>query len=143
MADEPSSPVASPLVSALSSSVSSPRTAIVAVTDKGIGLLEESVPMVIVQQFIEENKEKGMPGNQKMNDLKKKREEIKAERKKVVMELRNEERKRSRLKSRAKKLSAEDLCQVLALRATASNNKKIKMENANKAAGSAVPPASE
>ena len=119
MADEPSSPVASPLLSALSSPVSSPRTASVAVTDKGIGLLEQSVPMVIVQQFIEDNKEKGMPVNQKLSDLKKKREEIKVERKKVVMELRNEKRKRSRLKLRATKLSAEDLCQVLALRATA------------------------
>ena len=143
MADEPSSLVASPLVSALSSSVSSPRAATVAVTDKGIGLLEQSVPMVIVQQFIEDNKEKGMPANQKVADLKKKQAEIKAERKKVVQELRNEERKRSRLKSRATKLSAEDLVQVLALRATASNNKKIKMEKANTAAGSAVPPASE
>ena len=110
MADEPSSPVASPLLSALSSPVSSPRTASVAVTDKGIGLLEESVPMVIVQQFIEDNKEKGMPVNQKVADLKKKREEIKVERKKVVMELRNEERKRSRLKSRATKTICRRSC---------------------------------
>ena len=99
--------------------------------------------MVIVQQFIEDNKEKGMPVNQKMSDLKKKREEIKAEAKKFTKELRNEERKRSRLKSRATKLSAEDLVQVLALRAAASNNKKLKAENANRAAPSAVPPTSE
>ena len=143
MAGELSSPVASPLASALSLSVSSPKAATASVTDNGIGLLEESVPMVIVQQFIVDNKEKGMPVNQKMADLKKKREEIKAGRKKVVMELCNEEKKRSRLTSRAKKLSAEDLVQVLALRAAASNTKKLKTETANQAAPSAVLPTSE
>lgn len=47
------------------------------------------------------------------------------------MELRNEERKRSRLKSRAKKITAEDLVQVIALRAQAASNKKLKAESAN------------
>ena len=69
MADEPNSPVASPLVSALSSSASSPRADTIVVTDKGLGLLEEAVPMVIAQQFIDENKEKGMLANQKVADL--------------------------------------------------------------------------
>ena len=74
--------------------------------------------------------------NQQMSDLKKKQAEIKAERKQVVMELRNEERKRSRLKTKANKLSAEDLVQVLALRAAASNAKKLKTEAALEKASS-------
>ena len=82
--------------------------------------------MAIVQQFIEDNKEKGMPVNQKMADLKKKAEEIKTEKKRVAKELKHEERKRQRLRAKAKQLSAEDLVQVLALRATASASRKAK-----------------
>lgn len=56
------------------------------------------------------------------------------------MELRNEERKRSRLKSRAKKLTAEDLVQVIALRAQAASNKKLKAESANAVTANAETP---
>ena len=140
MAEEPASPVFSPLVSALSSSASSPRSPTIAVSDKELGILDEHVPMVVVQQFIDANKEKGTPTNARVADLKKKRDAIKAERKKISMELRNEERKRSRLKSRAKKLTAEDLVQVIALRAQAASNKKRKAEVANAVAANAETP---
>ena len=56
------------------------------------------------------------------------------------MELRNEERKRSRLKSRAKKLTAEDLVQVIALRAQACHNKKRKAEASNVVTANAETP---
>ena len=56
------------------------------------------------------------------------------------MELRSEERKRSRLKSRAKKLTAEDLVQVIALRAQAASNKKRKAEAANVVTANAETP---
>ena len=82
MAEEPASPVSSPLVSALSSSASSPRSPTIAVTDKELGILEEHVPMVIVQQFIDDNKEKGTPTNTRVADLKKKRDAIKNEKNK-------------------------------------------------------------
>ena len=128
MAEELASPVVSPVASALSSSISSPRGSKITPDDKACDLLQESVPMVIVQQFIQDNKEKGMPVMQHLADVKKTQADIKAERKQVAMELRNEERKRSRLKTKANKWSAEDLVQVLALRASASNAKKLKME---------------
>ena len=56
------------------------------------------------------------------------------------MELHNEERKRSRLKSRAKKLTAGDLVQVIALRAQAASNKKLKAESANAVTANAETP---
>ena len=136
MAEGTTSPVVSPVASALSSSVSSPRGSGITPDDKACDLIEEAVPMVIVQQFIKDNKEKGMPVNQKMSDLKKKQAEIKNERQQVAAELRNEERKRARLKTKANKWSAEDLVQVLAVRATASNAKKLKTEAANEEASS-------
>ena len=116
----------SAIASALASGITSTAMGLVPVNSKSAGLLEAAVPMVIVQEFIEDNKEKGMPVNQKVADLKKKQEAIKAEKKKVTKELRNEERKRTRLRARAKQLSAEDLVQVLAIRATAADVKKSK-----------------
>ena len=116
----------SAIASALASGITSPAMDLVPVNPKSAGLLEGAVPMVIVQEFIEDNKEKGKPVNQKLADLKKKQEAIKVEKKKVTKELRNEERKRARLRARAKQLSAEDLVQVLALRAQASATKKDK-----------------
>ena len=136
MASESASHGTSSVASALASGATSPSNVASAANPKSVGLLEEAVPMVIVQQFIQDNKEKGIPGNQKVADLKKKAEEIKAERKQVAKELKNEERKRSRLRAKAKQLSAEDLVQVLALRATASAAKKSK-KNAADVAGSA------
>ena len=131
MASESASRGTSSVASALASGNTSPSiVASPATNPKSVGLLEEAVPMVIVQQFIQDNKEKGMPANQKVADLKKKQEDIKAERKKVTKELKNEERKRARLRAKAKQLSAEDLVQVLALRATASAAKKSKKNEA-------------
>ena len=129
MASESASRGTSSVASALASGNTSPSiVASPATNPKSVGLLEEAVPMVIVQQFIQDNKEKGMPVNQNVADLKKKAEEIKAEKKKVTKELKNEERKRARLRAKAKQLSAEDLVQVLALRATASAAKKSKQK---------------
>ena len=136
MASESASPGTPSVASALASGTTSPSIGASPVNPKSVGLLEEAVPMVIVQQFIQDNKEKGMPVNQKVADLKRKQEEIKAERKKVMKELKNEERKRARLRAKAKQLSAEDLVQVLALRATASAAKKSKKEAADAAAPS-------
>ena len=124
----------SAIASALASGATSPAQGGATVNPKSTGLLESAVPMVIVQQFIEDNKEKGMPVNQKMADLKRKQDAIKAEKAKVTKELKNEERKRSRLRSRAKMLSAEDLVSVLALRAQASATKKEKKNAAESAA---------
>ena len=126
MASESASHGTSSVASALVSGNTSPSIVASPANPKSVGLLEEAVPMVIVQQFIQDNKEKGMPVNQKVADLKRKQEEIKAERKKVSKELKNEERKRARLRAKAKQLSAEDLVQVLALRATALAAKKSK-----------------
>ena len=126
MDEESSSTAPSAITSALASGATSPAQTGAVVNPKSTGLLEEAVPMVIVQQFIEDNKEKGMPVNQKMADLKRKQDAIKAEKAKITKELKNEERKRSRLRSRAKMLSAEDLVSVLALRAQASATKKAK-----------------
>ena len=126
MDEETSSTAPSPITSALASGATSPAQHGAVVNPKSTGLLEEAVPMVIVQQFIEDNKEKGMPVNQKMADLKRKQDAIKAEKAKITKELKNEERKRSRLRQRAKQLSAEDLVSVLALRAQAASKKKAK-----------------
>ena len=134
MEDDSSSTAPSAIASALASGATSPAKDMVVVNAKATGLLEEAVPMVIVQQFIEDNKEKGMPVNQKMADLKRKQDAIKAEKAKVTKELKNEERKRSRLRQRAKMLSAEDLVSVLALRAQASATKKEKKNAAESAA---------
>ena len=60
-----------------------------------------------------------------MADLKEKKA-FEAEKKAITKELKNEERKRSRLRDRAKKLSGEDLVQVLAIRASAASVKKAK-----------------
>ena len=57
MAEGTASPVVSPVASALSSSVSSPRGSGITPDDKACDLIEEAVPMVIVQQFIKDNKE--------------------------------------------------------------------------------------
>jgi len=122
------------IASALASGTTSPATGVVPVNPKSAGLLEEAVPMVIVQQFLDDNKEKGMPVNQKVADLKKKQQAIKHERMLVAKELKNEERKRTRLRARAKKLSAEDLVQVLAIRATAASVKKAKQNEVGLAA---------
>ena len=134
MASESASHGTSSVASALVAGTTSPSIVASPANPKYVGLLEEAVPMVIVQQFIQDNKEKGMPLNQKVADLKRKQEEIKAERKKVTKELKDEERKRARLRAKAKQLSAEDLVQVLALRATASTAKKSKTNEANLAA---------
>ena len=131
MDEETSSTAPSPITSALASGATSPAQTGAVVNPKSTGLLEEAVPMVIVQQFIEDNKEKGMPVNQKMADLKRKQDAIKAEKAKITKELKNEERKRTRLRQRAKQLSAEDLVSVLALRAQAASKKKAK-ENGTK-----------
>ena len=126
MEDDSSSTAPSAVASALASGATTPAKDTVVVNAKATGLLEEAVPMVIVQQFIEDNKEKGMPVNQKMADLKRKQDAIKAEKAKITKELKNEERKRKRLRQRAKQLSAEDLVSVLALRAQAASKKKAK-----------------
>ena len=136
MGSESAAPAASPVAAALalgnvpSSIVSSSSN------PKAHDIVEESVPMAVVQQFIEDNKEKGMPVNQQMADLKKQAEEIKIEKKRVAKELKNEERKRQRLRAKAKQLSAEDLVQVLALRATASARSKAKKNPVAKSAPS-------
>ena len=123
MASESASPGTPSVASALASGTTSPSIGASPVNPKSAGLLEEAVPMVIVQQFIQDNEEKGMPVNQTEADLQRKQEEIK-----VTKELKNEERKRARLRAKAKQLSAEDLVQVLALRATASAAKKSKQK---------------
>ena len=66
MEDDSSSTAPSAIASALASGTTSPATGLVPVNPKSGGLLEEAVPMVIVQQFIEDNKEKGMPVNLKI-----------------------------------------------------------------------------
>ena len=134
MDQESSSTGPSAIASALASGATSPVQAGVHVNPKSTGLLEAAVPLAIVQQYIEDNKEKGMPGNQNMADLKRKQDQIKAEKAKITKELKNEERKRTRLRQRAKQLSAEDLVQVLALRAQASATKKEKKHAAESAA---------
>ena len=54
--------------------------------------------------------------NERIANLKKLQQEEKATRQRVAKELRNEERKRRRLKDRAKQLTDEDLLAVLCLR---------------------------
>ena len=122
------------IASALASGTTSPATGLIPVNPKSGGLLEAAVPMVIVQQFIEDNKEKGMPGNQTMADLKEKKKAFEAEKEAITKELKNEERKRSRLRNRTNTLSGEDLVQVLAIRASAASVKKAKQNEVDLAA---------
>ena len=83
MDEETISTCISAIASALASGATSPSLhAVITVNPKSVDVLETAVPMVIVQQFIEDNTEKGMPGNQQMTDLKRKQEAIKAEKKK-------------------------------------------------------------
>ena len=70
----------------------------------------------LVDAFVKKNKRADVPA-QKMAELKAQREKLKAEKKAVQRDLKNEIRKWARLKSKAKKLSAVELVQVLALRA--------------------------
>ena len=69
-----------------------------------------------------------------MADLNEKRKASEAEKKAITQELKNEERKRSRLRDRARKLSGEDLVQVLAIRASAASVKKAKQNEVGLAA---------
>lgn len=139
MASESTAPAASPVAAALALG-HVPSTI---VSSSSNDIVDHAVPMAVVQQFIEDNKEKGMPVNQKMADLKKQAEAIKTEKKRVAKELKNEERKRQRLRAKAKQLSAEDLVQVLALRATASAKSKAKASAKAKSAPSPISATSE
>jgi len=60
----------------------------------------------------------------KIQALRKQQQEYVAERKRIARELRNAERKRRRLKERAKTLSNSDLAEVIALRALAATEPK-------------------
>ena len=60
----------------------------------------------------------------KIQALRKQQQEYIAERKRIARELRNAERKRRRLKERAKALSNSDLAEVIALRALAAAEPK-------------------
>ena len=81
----------------------------------------------LVDAFVKKNKRVDVPA-QKMADLKAQREKLKAEKKAVQRDLKNEIRKRARLKSKAKKLSAVELVQVLALRAQVAAKQEKKLE---------------
>ena len=59
--------------------------------------------------------------NAKIEGLKKQQADMTSNKKKLAKDLRNEERKRRRLKDRAKQLTDDDLLQVLRLRAEAKN----------------------
>ena len=72
MIGESPAPAASPVAAALALEASPSRMVSSSSNPKAHDLMEESVPMAIVQQFIEDNKEKGMPVNQTMADLKQK-----------------------------------------------------------------------
>ena len=143
MASESTAPAASPVAAALALG-NVPSTIVSSSSNpKAHDIVDHAVPMAVVQQFIEDNKEKGMPVNQNMADLKKQAEAIKTEKKRVAKELKNEERKRQRLRAKAKQLSAEDLVQVLALRATASAKSKAKASAKAKSAPSPISATSE
>ena len=81
----------------------------------------------LVDAFVKKNKRADVPA-QKMAELKAQREKLKAEKKAVQRDLKNEIRKRARLKSKAKKLSAVELVQVLALRAQVAAKQEKKLE---------------
>lgn len=70
--------------------------------------------------------------------LKEEQKALKAEKKRIQKELRNQEKKRARLRSKAKQLTDEDLLQVLNLRAahTAEVAQKRSSSNAGAAASS-------
>ena len=63
---------------------------------------------------------------------------LRAERKRVARELKNMEKKKSRLKKRARQLSDADLLQVLAMRTTGSPKKASPGEAAGAKAGGAA-----
>ena len=79
-------------------------------------------------------------GKQKIADISAKRKEIQKERKKLTAALRNENRKRQRIRKRSQWLSDADLVEVLAMRkskkdatsssSTASPKKKAKTDGA-------------
>jgi hypothetical protein len=71
--------------------------------------------MELMQQFFVEHKTAIDPKT-KLEKLKEQREKLKKEKQQVVMQMRNENRRRARIKSKANKLSAADLVEVLAQR---------------------------
>ena len=68
MGSESAAPVASPVAAALALGDSPSSIVSSSSNPKAHDIMEDSVPMAVVQQFIEDNKEKGMPVNQNMTD---------------------------------------------------------------------------
>ena len=66
--------------------------------------------------------------------LKAEQKALKAEKKRVAKELKNQEKKRARLKTKAKQLTDEDLLQVLNLRAVSKAEQAAKPSNSSSAA---------
>ena len=115
-------------------STSVPSTPAVAVEDKELEMDEELGSLV--DAFVKKNKRADLPA-QKMAELKVQREKLKAEKKVVQRDLKNEIRKRARLKAKAKKLTAVELVQVLSLRAQmAAAVEKKTVDTPKKSSGS-------
>lgn len=100
-------------------------------TNSSVGGSSSSSSTDLVGAFVAKNSSPD-PAD-KVQKLKLEREKLKAERKKVQRELRNEDRRRARLKSKAKKLTASELVQVLSFRAEQAAKKEEQKDVATKA----------
>ena len=72
-------------------------------------------------------------GKTKIDEIAAQRKKLQAERKKLTGELRNETRKRQRIRKRSQYLTDEDLVEVLAMRKTKKVSAKAKAKSASQA----------
>ena len=82
----------------------------------------------LMEAFVQKHKRYDLP-DLKMAELKEQREQVKNEKRRVQKEMKNEIRKRHRLKSKAKKLTVDELVQVLALRAQGEDKQAQKVKD--------------
>ena len=85
----------------------------------------------LMEAFVQKHKRADLPAL-KMAELKEQHDKLKNEKRKVQKEIKNEVRKRQRLKSKAKKFTADELVQVSALRAQGENKQSQKVKDTDK-----------
>ena len=122
---QPVSLPSTPVAPTTGSSSSSPSVSAISLA-LASGPLTEKDEADFMEAFVQKHKKTDKPGL-KMAELKAEREKLKIERRKVQKEMKNEIRKRQRLRSKAKKLSAEELVQVLSFRAQ-EEQKRVQKE---------------
>ena len=100
-------------------------------TNSSVGGSSSSSSSDLLGAFVAKNS--SPDPSDKVQKLKQEREKLRVERKKVQRELRNEDRRRARLKNKAKKLTASELVQVLSFRAEQAAKKEEQKDVTTKA----------